>query len=200
MIDISLDLETWGLLPGSDIRSIGAVVFDPATGTVSDNTFYRATFNPAVGGTIGHNPPIVTRHFDLSRDRHTEKWWSQQSEEAQAAFANPVLLDAALRDLAYWMAELGTPENIRLWSHGAHFDEPILRVAYDRIGANGGQTPWHYRSPRDTRTIFEAAGMDPTNCLENYARPGDVYHHALHDARVQAQAICAAYARIRGDA
>lgn len=32
---IMLDLETWGKRPGCDIRSIGAVVFDPMTGDVS---------------------------------------------------------------------------------------------------------------------------------------------------------------------
>lgn len=31
---IMLDLETWGKIPGSDLRSIGAVVFDPRAGTV----------------------------------------------------------------------------------------------------------------------------------------------------------------------
>lgn len=31
---IMVDLETWGKIPGSDIRSIGAVVFDPILGTV----------------------------------------------------------------------------------------------------------------------------------------------------------------------
>ena len=34
-IDISLDLETWGTTPGSDIRSIGACVFDPLAGFVA---------------------------------------------------------------------------------------------------------------------------------------------------------------------
>ena len=52
---IMLDLETWGKRPGCDIRSIGAVVFDPvASGgwSVSDrtlmngDTFYIATDNP----------------------------------------------------------------------------------------------------------------------------------------------------------
>jgi len=38
---VMIDLETMGLLPGSAIVSIGAVVFDPRLNRVSNkNTFY----------------------------------------------------------------------------------------------------------------------------------------------------------------
>ena len=114
MIHISLDLETWGTEPGCDIRSIGACVFDPETGFVHDGTlgtiqpFYRACEMPMVdtyrspdgrGGWINH-PHYGERFmpkYPLTRNPRTVQWWSEQSDEAQAAFADPVDLRDALR-------------------------------------------------------------------------------------------------------
>ena len=39
-MDVMIDLETLGIQPGSVIRSIGAVVFDPVTNTLG-STFYQ---------------------------------------------------------------------------------------------------------------------------------------------------------------
>ena len=72
MTHIMVDLETWGTTPGSDIRSIGAVVFDPVAGTLG-NEFY---VNVVGGEKVG-----------LTRDPETEEWWADQSEEARGAFA-----------------------------------------------------------------------------------------------------------------
>lgn len=116
---VMLDIETWGLIPGSDIRSIGAVVFDPVTGWVADpksktpisQTFYRATENPTPPellevtsrhGAIDEwaawdNRSECYRKYPLVRDPETVKWWNEQSPEAQSAFANPVDLREALR-------------------------------------------------------------------------------------------------------
>jgi hypothetical protein len=82
---------------------------------------------------------------------------------------------------------------MRIWSHGPSFDPPILTAAYK---ATGLPIPWHYRAPRDTRTIMEAAGMDPHKGLEPFTT--GTHHHALDDAICQARAVCAAYATIKG--
>jgi hypothetical protein len=209
-VHIMLDLETWGTDPGDDIRSIGACVFDPDAGTVFDGVghgkgaalirpFYIATDNPR----RGNGDPL----FDLRRNPETVKWWNDQSEEARAAFENPVRLDEALTRFAEWLVSInpevriyGSPQfslcqQIRLWSHGENMDEPILRMAFKAVGL---PAPWHYRTPRDTRTMFEAAGMDAATCVEGFRAPGAVYHHALDDAITQARAICHAFDVVRG--
>jgi hypothetical protein len=210
-IHVMLDLETWGKEPGCDIRSIGACVFDPMTGYVADNeafthnNFYIATDNPLKHDRtrFDETSPACYREYGLIRDPETVQWWNDQSDEAQAAFTNPVDLREALQRFTDWLgtvymgmklegvARIG--DDLRLWSHGPSFDPPILTAAYK---ATGLPIPWHYRAPRDTRTIMEAAGMDPHKGLEPFTT--GTHHHALDDAICQARAVCAAYATIKG--
>lgn len=201
MTHVMLDLETWGTEPGCDIRSIGAVVFDPSTDTVSDTLqFYLATENPR--GYFGTGSardrffttgkPTDRAQYALTRNPDTEQWWADQSEEAQAAFANPVGLSTGLYLFADWLAQVcPDPKALRLWSHGPAFDPPILAAAYR---ACNRPVPWHYRAPRDTRTAFDMAGiMDHSAWLAQHPGPLGVSHHALDDAICQARAVCGAY-------
>lgn len=209
VVDISLDLETWGTEPGCDIRSIGACVFAPETGLVHDGSlgtikpFYIACNNPAQRS--GYNDCTETyRRYKLTRDPQTVQWWSEQSDEAQAAFADPVDLREALLRLTQWLANVSDhpttalvngsfPDTIRLWSHGAAFDPPILAAAYRAVGL---LVPWHYRAPRDTRTAFDMVGIDDHSAwLATYSGDDRVRHHALSDAVCQARAVCGAWDR-----
>jgi hypothetical protein len=207
-INIMLDLETWGTRPGRDLRSIGAVVFDPVTGYVADTSeiglsfdphhcFYIATDNPCKYPHGSDEYADLIRKYPLTRDPSTVAWWADQSDEAQAAFADPVDLREALVRFADWMNSISnhrtmTPnQDVRLWSHGAAFDPPILAAAYDAVGL---PVPWHYRAPRDTRTLFDVAGItDHSAWLNKHPGPLGVSHHALDDAICQARAVCAAY-------
>lgn len=208
-ISVMLDLETWGTRPGCDIRSIGACVFDPVTGHVGfgtnheDNgTFYIACDNPPdpLWADWNGEPPVK---YPLHRDPRTVQWWSEQSDEAQAAFADPVDLREALRRFVVWLSEVTncgltekvwTRSDLRIWSHGPQFDISILAEAYHAVGL---PVPWHYRAPRDTRTLFDMAGIDDhTAWLKQHPGPLGLVHHALDDAICQARAVCAAYGRI----
>jgi hypothetical protein len=139
--------------------------------------------------------------YDLHRDPATVQWWTEQSDEAQAAFADPVDLREALRQFTVWLDALiaspyltAKPQHcttLRLWSHGAAFDPPILAAAYDAVGL---PVPWHYRAPRDTRTLFDAAGIeDHSALLARHSGDDRVQHHALSDAICQARAVCTAH-------
>lgn len=109
MIHISLDLETWGTRPGFDLRSIGVCVFAPHTrhggslvhdgslGTIKP--FYLATANPCVPD----DKSGCWRKYPLKRDPETVQWWTEQTDEAQAAFADPVDLREALTRFAAWL-------------------------------------------------------------------------------------------------
>ena len=204
---ISFDIETWGKRAGYDIRSIGAWAFSlelEGPGTVLDSddhprAFYVACENPKVyiSGNPD-NPDSYGLRYDLRRDPETIKWWSEQSAKAQAAFDHPVDLRIALERFAKFIHSFsndikhGQARDIRLWSHGAAFDVPILEAAYHAVGLT---VPWFYRTPRDTRTVFDLAGID--NHSDHLAkwRSGPL-HHAFYDAISQSWAIYAAYVAI----
>lgn len=225
-INVMLDLETWGTTPGSDIRSIGACVFDPHAGTVgayapytgeanlsvwddemwsmiadgrNPYLFYVAVDNPTVATRPGVDGDEPIRKHPLKRDPRTAQWWNEQSDEATAAFANPVDLRDGLERFARWLDSIvrpgGVSDTLRLWSHGSHFDGPILAAAYEAVGL---PVPWHYRAPRDTRTCFDMAGIaDHSAHLAAHPGPLGITHHALDDAICQARAVCAAYGRLK---
>lgn len=190
MTHIMFDLETWGTTPGSDIRSIGAVVFDPVTGLVhhykpNGGTFYVACSNP-------------DNKYPLIRDPETVRWWGDQSAEAQAAFANPVDLVEALRLFGEWLGVVNGGEctnmrdsPLRLWANDPHFDEAILNAAYRAVGL---PVPWYYRAPRSMKTVLDLANITREE-MKQFAH-GTV-HNALDDAISQANIVCEGYRRLR---
>ena len=141
--------------------------------------------------------------YPLTRDPRTVQWWSEQSDDAQAAFTDPVDLREALDRFTAWLYDVTRVNreetgnsNACIWSHGASFDPPILAAAYEAVGL---PVPWHYRAPRDTRTLFDVAGItDHTEWLKQHPGPLGLAHHALDDSICQARAVCAAYERIAG--
>lgn len=204
MTHIMLDLETWGRTPGSDIRSIGAVVFDPFKGWIDgvngdvsfpSGTFYVATDNPVHNGIIGHWDGYSTKRvYPLTRERETVEWWSKQSPEAQAAFSDPVDMKQALQEFTDWLGDQHErnaayePTSLRIWANDPHFDVSILDAVFRAAGL---PVPWHYRSPRSMKTITEAAGMTSAD----YSNYGDA-HNALDDAIAQAMTVCEAFKRL----
>jgi hypothetical protein len=172
-----LDTETWGLTPGSHLRSLGAVVFDPYEGALGDKFYCNIAAAPAYG---------------LTSDEGTRLWWSKQSFHAREALNRKQLdLSVALVRFSQWFRKAAEdPETIRVWAHGPHFDCPIVEAAYRAVKL---PVPWHYRAPRDTRTMLEAAGMDPTS---DFPAVG-VEHNALDDAVSQALGVMEAFHRLR---
>lgn len=169
---VMIDLETFGKKPGHVIRSIGAIAFDPLRGTLGE-TFY-ANVDRASCEAIG-----------LLVDPATEKWWEDQGEAAQAALIPNQLpiLDVLPAFADYWNAT----GSRRLWAHGAPFDPPFMEAAYEAAGL---KTPWHYADPRDTRTIYDVANVQPD-------RRAGVHHDAAWDALNQANAVIEGYRRLK---
>jgi len=166
MRDVMIDLETLGTLPGSAILSIGAVEFDCGTGQLGRELY-----------------SVVSRAecelFGLIVMDSTLDWWLKQSPEARKVLTEAES-DSAL-PLADALGLLNTfiPKDARVWSNGANFDQPVLDVAYSRIGQGA---PWKYWNSRCYRTIIalckdERAMRPPTICA----------HNALEDAKWQAQ-------------
>lgn len=165
-----LDLETMGTAAGCPVLSIGAVIFDPE----------RGTFGAAFKMNLQEYPQEVV---GLIREPKTEKWWEGQSAEAKAGLINPAPVHP--HDALYaFNALLRNHQVGRVWGHGAGFDQPILEKAYRAFNI---VPAWDFWNNRDTRTIFELAGVSPN-------RSKGVHHDSLADATAQAIAVCEAYA------
>lgn len=216
---ISIDIESWGTDPGDDIRSIGAVAFDPDTAMViypqdefdrpspildNSNIFYASCDNPIKPESLYKN--TYTQHeldafdgryrqYSLRRNLDTIKWWHDQEQahpvEFISAFKNPRDLKEVLLALSFFILELsdnvkdGQALDVLAWSHGAGFDLPMLKPAYDACGLT---YPLYYRAGRDTRTLFDDAGIIDHGALLKKHRYGTL-HNALDDAITQARAI-----------
>lgn len=156
-LHVMLDLETLGTKPGCPIVSIGACTFDREG--VGDY-FYRK---------------IDISSTNLKAEPETIKWWLKQSAEAREAFEGGIPHKRATDEFKVWWLDNGCRY---VWSHGASFDPPVLTAAIDIA-------PWKFWDIRDTRTLYELAGIQPD-------RKTGTAHNALDDAINQAKAAIGA--------
>lgn len=167
MRDLMIDIETLGTAPGSVILSVGAVAFDAETGALGEE-FYAA-IDPQSAVDIG-----------LMIDVSTLKWWMAQSEDARtAAFAGTDTLSKAIFDLHQFVTAV---EPTRVWAKPPSFDLVLLEAAYRACAIS---IPWHYRTPRDVRTLFDITGAVQPDV--------GTAHNALDDAKSQALGVIDAY-------
>ena len=161
---IMLDLETYGTAPGSVLRSIGAVVFN------------RDELGEEFYCNIGKQSCLDA---GLTVDPNTEAWWAQQERSVEDALAvNPQPLKITANGFHAWfMAQGGT----HVWCQGASFDEPLWSAACRTVGIG---VPWKFWNVRDTRTVYELAGLDTRTITREGA-----HHNALDDAKFQAGCI-----------
>ncbi|EOC1775155.1 3'-5' exonuclease [Vibrio fluvialis] len=182
-IHVMLDLETMGNTSNAAIVSIGAVVFDPATGSLG------ADFEQVI------NLNSSAYYGDL--DASTVTWWLTQSEEARAIFQRDTpksTLKDSLLELNQWLADLGDAKEIQVWGNGSGFDNVILTNAYKAVRIKPNFSHWN---DRDVRTIVEMGrsilGINPKETME---REG-THHSALDDAKFQAKYISAIWTRFQ---
>jgi hypothetical protein len=166
-----IDTETLGTKPGAAILSIGAVMFGPAG---LGETFYAPVLLESCAS-VG-----------LTIDPATVTWWMRQSGEARAAAFRD---DAAplwqvLGDFFDWFDAQRAKHP---WCHGATFDAPILEAAFKACGL---AAPWQYWNVRDTRTLYDLAGV-------KVDRAAGTHHNALDDAINQAKAAAQAMCILR---
>lgn len=165
-----LDLETYGTRAGCAIASIGAVEFDQDLG-MTGREFY----------TVVNLQSCL--QAGLSVDPKTSAWWAKQGETAKLemsiSYSNQgVDLRDALEHFSRWF----DPRTI-LWSNGAAFDQPILDRAYIAVGM---VPPWDFRKSGCDRTILR---LHPNPNTVRFSPV--IKHHALHDAKAQAETLMA---------
>lgn len=173
---VMIDLETGGTRPGCVVLTIGAVLFDPEAGLLSQDTFYRRI----------SLKDSLRRGFRL--EAGTIEWWMRQSDEARKEAwlsEDRYPPDVAASQFAAWFRGKGAHY---IWAHGPSFDCSNWGAVYS---ASGIEAPWDFRQERDTRTVYELSDEYPNRMI-------GVHHHALDDAISQATAVCKAYSKIGG--
>ena len=194
---VMLDLETLSLRSDACIVQIAAVAFDIETGELGPRFNAYVNESCLVGAKVGHID-VSTVGFWMRQKFAPTLGASITDEDEQRNLYD------ALGEFDQWFANLAedtceagassvveTAEEISLWSHGAGFDIPILAEAYNR--ALIGEVPWHYRAPRDTRTLFAVAPGGMPKPPKAEARE----HDAQYDCEYQLTQVVEAWKAIR---
>lgn len=182
-VHVMVDLETMGKKHNAPIVALGAVVFDPATGSIGE-TFYKLV---CLESSVNWGAVI---------DPSTVIWWLKQSSEARSAIVNDdaIPLQDALLQFREFVSDnvAGGSKKAQVWGNGASFDNSILRSSYDCIAED---YPWEYWNDRDVRTMVElgqAISFDPKTTIPFEGSR----HNALADAIHQARYVSAIWQRI----
>ena len=182
-VHVMVDLETMGKKHNAPIVAIGAVVFDPATGSIGESFYKVVCLESSVNWGAVIDPSTVI-------------WWLKQSSEARSAIVNDdaIPLQDALLQFREFVSDnvAGGSKKAQVWGNGASFDNSILRSAYDCIAED---YPWEYWNDRDVRTMVElgqAICFDPKTTIPFEGSR----HNALADAIHQARYVSAIWQRI----
>ncbi len=172
-----LDLETLSTRKNASIVQIAAIAFDPA---------------PPAGFTVSMALPFnaFVKDPDGHIDVATVAWWLQQKAApalGKKIETTGVSLTHALTAFKGWYDSQGAEA---VWSHGATFDIAIIE---QRCAETGCAIPWHYRHPRDTRTLYALA---PGGMPAVKGNP-QLIHDALYDCELQVKQAVGALAALR---
>ncbi|HHI3758940.1 TPA: 3'-5' exoribonuclease [Klebsiella quasipneumoniae] len=182
-VHVMVDLETMGKKHNAPIVAIGAVVFDPATGSIGESFYKVVCLESSVNWGAVIDPSTVI-------------WWLKQSSEARSAIVNDdaIPLQDALLQFREFVSDnvAGGSKKAQVWGNGASFDNSILRSSYDCIAED---YPWEYWNDRDVRTMVElgqAISFGPKTTIPFEGSR----HNALTDAIHQARYVSAIWQRI----
>lgn len=182
-VHVMVDLETMGKKHNAPIVAIGAVVFDPATGSIGESFYKVVCLESSVNWGAVIDPSTVI-------------WWLKQSSEARSAIVNDdaIPLQDALLQFREFVSDnvAGGSKKAQVWGNGASFDNSILRSSYDCIAED---YPWEYWNDRDVRTMVElghAINYEPQKAIPFEGER----HNALADAIHQARYVSAIWQRL----
>lgn len=167
MIDelhVSLDIEACGEI----LLSLGAVDFDPKTGSVNDQ-FYCV---PSIDDQLARG---------LKVDAGAWLWLLEQPDAARLTIArDSTPAEAAISSFCAWYARRASAY---CWAYPTSFDLPVIERACRTFGI---RPPWKWTKTMDARTLWKlACANDPDmGNIEKVANPSE--HHALSDAKEQA--------------
>lgn len=175
--DIMIDLETLDTSPYCVILTIGIVRFDPYGEGIAEGWTLKPTIEDQ------------TEQYNRIINDDTIRWWSQQSPEAlDEAMSDDDRLP--LKDCMEALYKIGWNRRA-VWSHGAPFDVVACETAMrSTLVDRPNPIPWPFYTVRDTRTLFEIAGVK--------LRDGGhvTSHKAVEDAERQAIVVQEAYRKL----
>ena len=170
---IMIDIESLDTSPYCVILTIGAVRFDPRGIGVAERLELRPTIEDQ------------TEKFNRVINEATLTWWAGQSEAAQ----EEALGDRDRMPLRECMEKLSKFcwNKKAVWSHGAPFDIVVMETTMRQLEM---PIPWPYYSVRDTRTLYDIAGV----ALKDGGHT--TTHKAVEDAERQAIVVQQAYTKL----
>ena len=172
--DIMIDIESLDTGPYCVVLTIGAVRFDPKGIGVVEKLELR---------------PTIEEQIDIHKrtiNDGTIRWWSEQSPEAleEAMGDGGRISFAESMEILYkfcWNRRA-------VWSNGASFDIVAMETSFVQ---NGMRIPWPFYTIRDTRTLYEIAGVKLSSGGHKTS------HRAVEDAERQAIVVQDAYKVLR---
>lgn len=161
-LHVMIDLETLALTPDAVVTQLGYALFRLGGTTVERSGCYHLQV-----------PSQMERKRKI--DWSTIKWWLVQGDGPRSVLAKAERAPV-YESLQDFNCSLPWKEIKGTWGHGLNFDIPIFVSLCKDFHL---VEPWHYRTPRDTRTMMALAGIGKI-------RSTDVKHSAEHDAIAQA--------------
>lgn len=167
---VMIDTETLGRTPGSVIRSVAAVEFDPETGETGRQKVWKIDLTDSI-------------RYGFKVEASTLKWWLVQSEEARRDFVDgpETLLQDFMEDFVDFLALVNDGDDFTLWCLQLDFDVALLRYYYSWYnlnvhGCDERVLPWNFRKVRDVRPYMDAlssAELLPPKAADRHTPMGD---------------------------
>ena len=174
-----IDLETLDTSPYCVILSIGVVRFNPkGTGVLE-----KLTLKPTIEDQTDIHNRII--------NDDTLRWWSTQSPEAmQEALGDEGRIP--FKDCMEQLYKFCWNRRA-VWSNGAAFDVVAVETGMRQTLTDyPNPIPWPFYTVRDTRTLFEIAGVS----LKDKKYGTKTTHKAVEDAEHQAIVVQDAYRKL----
>lgn len=167
---VMIDTETLGRTPGSVVRSVAAVEFDPQTGETGRQKVWKIDLTDSM-------------RYGFKVESSTLKWWMMQSDEARREFVEGVetpLVDF-FEEFMEFLADTDEERDFTLWCLQLDFDVAMLRSMYSWYNLNVYRCdeevlPWNFRKVRDVRPYMDAldsAGLLPPKVADRHTPLAD---------------------------
>lgn len=167
---VMIDTETLGRTPGSVVRSVAAVEFDPQTGETGRQKVWKIDLTDSI-------------RYGFKVEASTLKWWMMQSDEARREFVEgaETPLENFFEEFMEFLADTDEEKDFTLWCLQLDFDVAMLRSMYSWYNLNVYRCdeevlPWNFRKVRDVRPYMDAldsAGLLPPKVADRHTPLAD---------------------------
>lgn len=167
---VMIDTETLGRTPGSVVRSVAAVEFDPQTGETGRQKVWKIDLTDSI-------------RYGFKVESSTLKWWMMQSDEARREFVEgaETPLEDFFEEFMDFLADTDEERDFTLWCLQLDFDVAMLRSMYSLYNMNVYRCdeevlPWNFRKVRDVRPYMDAldsAGLLPPKVADRHTPLAD---------------------------